>query len=142
MEWMLSARSVTDPSSLIADWKRYKGQVIHLGSYTTDDSPEFCKALLYVAQQAEMDVRDECGVVISSGQPATGVQISGPDFQQTMDISKTLLRSANLGMGGVVSAIKAPELSIFVGVRPTFTIGQARGVNTPTKQPNGRNAKP
>ena len=143
MQWMLSARSVRNFAALIDDLKQYKGQVVHLGSYNTDDSPGLCEGLLYAAQKAELDARDECGISLPLRSPATGMVVSGPNVQQTLDISKMLLHSVNVGIAGVVSAVKAPELSIFVGIRPSFMIGPGIGKQIPkNKKTNKAKAKP
>jgi hypothetical protein len=132
---------VVDPDSLVKQLKHYKGQTIHFGSYNSepDESP-LCGSLASAARSAEMNVhQDECGRFTPVGTPSTGVVISGPDVSQTVAISEILLHTVDLGAGGVVSGIKAPELRILVGGKPPFRIGQARAVKTP-KKPQAKNA--
>ena len=71
--------------------------------------------------------QDECGRYDAVGYPSTGVVISGPDIQQTLDLAQILAHTVDLGAGGVSSGIKEPELRILVGAKPPFRIGQARG---------------
>lgn len=134
-QYLMSARSITDLDSMVRQLKEYKGQRLIVDSYAND--PEItglCNALWFAAHAAEMDASQECGNTITSGGTSTGVVISGPDIQRTLDIARLLLRTANLGPGGTVSEIKAPVLTIFVGARPPFMTGQARGVKAPTKK--------
>lgn len=136
-QYLLSGRSVTDPDSLVRQLKQYKGQIAHFLSYNSepDESP-LCNELASAARSAEMNVpQDECGRLLPLGNPSTGVVISGPDLPQTLALAQIILHTSNLGAGGVVSGIKADELRILVGAKPPFSIGQARGVKIPKKQP-------
>jgi hypothetical protein len=91
-----------------------------------------------------MDVpQDECGRYDAVGNPSIGIVISGPDILQTVALAQILLHTSNLGVGEVVSGIKALELKILVGAKPPFTMGMARGVKIPKTQPaNKAKAKP
>jgi hypothetical protein len=143
-QYLISGRSITDIDSMMKQFKQYKGQIVHLQSYANE--PEItglCDSLWFAAHGAEMSASAECGRAIAVGMPSTGVVIYGPDIQQTMDIAQILLHTANLGPGGVVSAVKTAELTIFVGVRPPFEIGQARGVKMKkNKQAKKTDSKP
>jgi hypothetical protein len=138
-QYLMSARSITDLDSMVGGLKQYKGQRLIVDSYANDaEITGLCSALGYAAHKAEMDVTQECGNKWTMGGTSTGVVISGPDVQETMDIARLLLKTANLGPGGAVSAIKAPVLTIFVGARPPFMTGQARGVKAPTVKKNAK----
>jgi hypothetical protein len=58
------------------------------------------------------------------------------------DLSRILRSTVDLGPGGVQYGIKAPELTILVGAKPPFRIGQARGVKTPAKAVPKKSNKP
>jgi hypothetical protein len=136
-QYLLSARSVVDPDSLAEQLKQYKGQTVHFESYNSEpDESLLCGQLLSAARMAEMNVpQDACGRLVQVGYPSTGVVISGPDIPQTLALAQIILHSSNLGPGGVVSGIKAPELRILVGAKPPFMIEQGRrGVKTPKTQ--------
>jgi hypothetical protein len=144
-QYLLSSRSVTDPDSLVKQLNQYKGQTIHFGSYNSEpDESLLCGQLAAAARLAEMNVpQDFCGRYVVVGTPLTGIVISGPDIPQTLALSQIILQTLNVGAGGVVSGIKAPELTILVGAKPPFMIGQARGVKVPTKKQTKKpNAKP
>jgi hypothetical protein len=144
-QYLLSARSVTDPDSLVRQLKQYKGQTIHFGSYNSEpDESLLCGQLKSAAHTAEMNVpQDECGRYVAVGTPSTGVVISGPDIPQTEILAQIVLHTSNLGAGGVTSGLPAPELRILVGAKPPFMMGQARGVKAPTnKQAKKQSAKP
>lgn len=134
-QYLLSARSVTNLDSLIRQLKQYKGQTVHFGSYNSEPDEAFlCYELSAAARSAGMNVpQDECGRFVPVGNPSTGVAISGPNIQQTMDLAQILLHTVDLGAGGVVSGIKATELRILVGAKPPFMMGQARGIKIPPK---------
>ena len=143
-QYLLSGRSVTDPDSLVKQLKQYKGQTIHFGSYNSEpDESLLCGQLEAAARAAEMNVpQDTCGGLVAIGTPSTGIVVSGPDVLETMALAQIIAHTSNLGPGGVVSGIKAPEFNILVGAKPPFTIGQARGVKVQKKTPNNKIAKP
>ena len=140
-QYLLSGRSVTDSESLVKQLKQYKGQTVHFGSYNSEpDESLLCNQLAAAARLAEMNVQqDACGRLLPIGNPLTGVVISGPDIPQTVALAQIILHTSNLGPGGAVSAIKAPELNILVGAKPPFEIAQARGVKAPAKKQAKKN---
>jgi hypothetical protein len=142
-QYLLSGRSVTDPGSLAKQLRRYKGQTIHFGSYNSEpDESLLCGQLEAAARTAEMNVpQDTCGIMFAMGSTsATGVVISGPTIQQTLDLAQILTHTVDLGMGGVTSGIKMPDLTILVGAKPPFRIGQARGTKI-SQKPQASKAK-
>jgi hypothetical protein len=141
-QYLLSGRSVVDPDSLVKQLRQYKGQTVRVESYNSEpDESLLCGQLLSAARAAEMNVpEDFCGRLVAVGTPSTGVAISGPSIQQTLDLAQILAHTVELGMGGVTSGIKAPELTILVGAKPPFRIGQARVVKIP-KKPQASKAK-
>ena len=142
-QWALSERYVLESDSLVKQLRQFKGQSVYISSYVTGEGYFFCSALYFFAHSAEMNAANGCETVPLSIPPSTGVAISGPDIQQTLALSQILLHTTNLGPSGVASAIKAPVLSIFVGVKSPFVIPQARGVKAPTQKKTTRqNAKP
>jgi hypothetical protein len=142
-QWALSERYVLDSDALVKQLRQFKGQSVYISSYVTGEGYFFCSALYFFAHSAEMNAANGCETVPLSIPPSTGVAISGPDIQQTLALSQILLHTTNLGPSGVASAIKAPVLSIFVGVKSPFVIPQARGAKAPTQnKTNKQNAKP
>jgi len=131
-QYLISARSVYDLESLVTQLKQFKGQAVDVVSYASDGDGYFlCESIYGAAHSAEMEARDDCGRVSPSGQLVTGIAISGPDTQQTMTLAEMVVHTANTG-GGAASAIKAPTLTIFVGIKSPFMIGQTRPVTTGT----------
>lgn len=129
-QYAISGRSVSDSDALIKGLRQYRGVVVHFGSYNSEpDESLLCGELKSAAVSAQMSVpQDTCGRVVQVGTLSTGVVISGPDVSQTLALAQLILRTSNLGPGGVVSGIKAPELKIFVAAKPPFTVGQTRGM--------------
>ena len=134
-QYLLSARSVTDPDSLVKQLKQYKGETVLLGSYNSEpDEAPLCNQLVAAARVAEMKVpQDTCGRQSPTGNALTGVVISGPDLPQTEKVAQIIRDTSSLGPGGTACDIPAPELTIFVGAKPPFTIGQARRVKITKK---------
>lgn len=146
-QYLLSGRSVIDRDTLVKKLKQYRGQIIRFSSYNSEpDESLLCGDLAAAARSAEVNVGPQtaCGLLVSQGNPSTGIAISGPNVQQTLDLAQILVQTVDVGPGGVVSGIKAPELSIMVGAKPPFRIGQARGVKAPaaTLPMNKKTAKP
>ena len=144
-QYLLSGRSVVNPDSLVKQLRQYAGQTVRVESYNSEpDESLLCGQLLSAARAAEMNVpEDFCGRLVAVGTPSTGVAISGPNIQQTLDLAQILSHTVDLGMGGVTSGINAPELTILVGAKPPFRIGQARAFKPPKKkQTNKHSAKP
>jgi hypothetical protein len=140
-QYLMSGRSINDFDSLVRQLKQYEHQTVHIGSPSEAEQDMFCDALYKAAHAAEVNALDECGRTEQVGMMPTGVVISGPSQQETMDIAQILLHTTNLGPGGTQSGLKAPELRIFVGARPPFMATQARGVKSPAKKVKNR-AKP
>jgi hypothetical protein len=132
-QYLLSSRFVTNRTALVSGLKRYKGVTVRFSSYNSEpDESWLCGDLMFAAQAAEMKVMpDFCGRLSETGKTPTGVIVSGPDIQQTLALAQLILHTANLGPGGIVSGIKAPELTVLVGAKPPFVMGQARGVEIP-----------
>jgi hypothetical protein len=83
-----------------------------------------------------------CGTGGLSVPLVSPLAISGPDIQETIDIADWLVKIGRIPFG-TTSGVKGTVLTIFVGVKPPFIIGQARGVKTPTKKPtNKQSAEP
>jgi hypothetical protein len=130
-QYLLSGRSVTDPDSLVKQLRQYKWQTANFGSYNSEpDEIPLCRQLVSAARSAEMNVpQDACGRQFPiGGPPLTGIVISGPDVAETMALAQIILHTSNLGAAGVQSGLSAPELTILVGAKPLFVMGQARGV--------------
>ena len=127
-EYLMSARSLENRDALAAKLKeRFKGRDIVLGSYGGDaEGWGLCTQLWYVAQAAEMKPVNTCGTGGLSVPLISPLAISGPDIQETLDIADALVKIGRIPFG-TSSGIKGPVLSIFVGVKPPFMIGQARG---------------
>jgi hypothetical protein len=141
-QWLMSARTVENRTELAAKLKeRFKGRDVVLSSYIGDQEGwGLCTQLWYVAHDAEMKPVNDCGKGQLTVPLTSPMAISGPDVDETMKIADLLNR---IGRVGGWSAIKAPVLTIFVGVKSPFMIGQARGVPIPKKQtPNKKIAKP
>jgi hypothetical protein len=143
-QFLLSARSLENRDELANKLKeRFKGKTLVLTSYIGDQEGwGLCTQLLYVAKSAEMNPVDECEKSGPTVPLVSPLSISGPDLQETMDIADALVKIGRIPFG-TVSAIKGPIFTIFVGVKPSFMIGQARGVKVPTKkQAKEKNTKP
>jgi hypothetical protein len=134
-QWLMSARSVQDRDELADKLKqKFKGREVTLRSYTGDhEGWGLCMQLWYVAKSAEMIPLNECGWGQLEVPLVSPLAVSGPDVEETMTIGFMI---SNIGkiFGGTTSGIKAPRLTIFVGVKPPFMIGQARGVKVPTRK--------
>jgi hypothetical protein len=145
-QYLISARSVTDPDSLVKQLKQFKGRKIYFESYNSEpDETMLCGQLSSAAQLADPNpfTRGQCGLLIPQGNPSTGVVVSGPDIAETVRLAQIILHTSNLGAGGITSGIKALELTVLVGAKPPFVMGQARGVKMPTKkQKSEPNTKP
>jgi Alanine-zipper, major outer membrane lipoprotein len=139
-QYLISGRHVTNSDSLVRQLKRYKGQIVHFQSYNSEpDETLLCGELLSTANSAGMNTREECGRLLAVGKPSTGVVISGPDTSQTVALASIILHTSSLGAGGITSGIPASELTILVGAKPPFAIGQARGNRiTPRKHKQNR----
>jgi hypothetical protein len=143
-QYLLSGRSITNFDSLVSQLKQYKNRVVHIGSTSDIEQDLFCAALYKAAYDAEvMGALDECGRLVQVGRMPTGVVISGPNQQETIDIAEILLHTCSLGPGGTQAGTISPELGIFVGAKPPFMATQARGVKIPKRQqPSKARTKP
>lgn len=130
---LMSARSVENRDELTDKLKLlFKGQDVIVRSYVGDqESWGLCTQLWYLAQSAEMKPANECGMGQLTAPLASPLVISGPDIDETMKLADLLV---HIGRVGGWSGIKAPILTIFVGIKSPFMIGQARGVKAPTKK--------
>ena len=152
-EYLMSARSVENRDELANKLKqRFKGRDIALMSYRGDQEGwGLCAQLAFVAKSAEMKVFNQCGVedfaIPGPGlenQPAviSAMAISGPNVQETLDIADMLVKIGRVPFG-TTSGLPNGMLMIFVGIKPSFMIGQARGVKAPKKKnANMQSAKP
>jgi hypothetical protein len=131
---LFSARSVNNLNNLIEQLKQFKGQAVTVRSYVADGEGYFlCKSIYFAVHSAEMNSTDECGTVGATFPPATEIVIYGPDVQETVSLGGMISRTGRLG---VASGIKAPTLTIFVGIKSPFTIGQAPPVKAPSTNKN------
>lgn len=138
-EYLMSARSVQNRDELAEQLKRrFKGHDIVLMSYRGDQEGwGLCTQLWYIAKAAEMKPVDQCGVEdfaipgVFGNSPVSALvsplAISGPNIQETLDIADLLVKIGRIPFG-TTSGMPNGMLMIFVGVKPPFTIGQARGV--------------
>ena len=143
-EFLMSARYVQNRDALSSKLtERFKNREVFLRSYVGDQEAwGLCTELWYVTHSAEMNPVDECGRAQLEVPMASPLVVSGPDIKETLDIGGMLATVGRVS-GGVISGIKAPRLTIFVGDKSPFRIGQARGVKAPTKkQTKKQNAKP
>lgn len=141
-ELLMSARSVQNRDELADKIKQqFKGRDVVLRSYIGDQEGwGLCTQLWYVAKSAEMNPVNQCGMAQLEVPLTSPFAISGPDVDETMKLADVINR---IGRIGGWSAIKAPVLTIFVGAKSPFMIGQARGVKASTKkQIKKQNAKP
>jgi hypothetical protein len=140
---LVSARSVDNHNALIGQLKQFKGQAVTVGSYAADGEGYYlCESIYFAVHSAEMNPTDECGKVYPTVPLATHIAIAGPDVQETLSLGGMISRTGRLG---VSSGIKAPTLSIFVGIKAPFVIGPAQPVRkkAPTeKQTSKQSAKP
>jgi len=142
-QYLMSARSVQNRDELANKLKeRFKGRDITLMSYRGDQEGwGLCIQLWYVAKSADMRPVNQCGVanfpIPGTGDPTSAVvsplAISGPNIQETLDIADMLVKMGRVPFG-TTSGYPNGTLMIFVGVKPPFSIGQARGVKVPTKK--------
>jgi hypothetical protein len=123
-EYLMSAQSVQNRDELADKIKQnFKGRDVVLRSYVADhEGWGLCTQLWCVAQGAEMKPANECGLGQLTTPLASPLVISGPDLDETMKLGSLLNRIG--GVGGW-SGIKAQVLTIFVGVKSPFIIGQA-----------------
>jgi hypothetical protein len=135
-QFLVSARFVNDPKALTEQLRKFKGQSVILRSYMGDaEGWGLCTALLYIAHSAEMNTTDECSRGYPDVPPLTTIVVSGPDIQETVSLGGIISSIGRFGStSGVVSGIKAPTLTIFVGTKSPFTIRQAPAENPPAKK--------
>jgi hypothetical protein len=141
-EQLMSARSIQSRDELADKIKeKFKGRNIVLKSYIGDqEAGGLCTQFLYVTTSAEMKPVNQCGMSPLEVPLVSPFAVSGPDTNETVELG-TLITT--IGRIAGWSAIKAPVLTILVGVKPSFMIGQARRVNPPTKnQTKEQGAKP
>jgi hypothetical protein len=130
---LLSARHVQNRDVLAEKVKQeFKAKDIVLSSYIGDQEGwGLCTDLLSVAIAAEMKPVNECGLGPFTAPLTSPLKISGPDIDETVKLADLLLR---IGRIGGWSAMKSPVLTIFVGAKMTFVMGQARSVPTPSQK--------
>ena len=141
-QWLLSARSIQNRDELAdAIKQQFKGRDVVTRSYIGDQEGwGLCTQFWYVAKSAEMKPVNQCGMAQLEVPLTSPIAISGPDVDETLKLGQLINR---IGRIGGWSAIKAPVLTIFVGAKSPFMIGQARGVKAPTKkQTKKQSAKP
>ena len=124
-QWLISARRILKPDELSAELsKHFKGRQIAVQSYIGDQEGHgLCTQLAYIAQKAEMNAVNMCGLGALTSSPMTSVVVSGPDPDETEEIGKDLVTVGRLSFGGTVSGVKGSMLTIFVGYKPAFIIG-------------------
>lgn len=133
-QYLLSGRSITNFDSLVRRLGQYRNRPVYVGSTNDIEQNLLCAALYKAAHDAEMDAENECGRLVQVGMMPTGVMISGPNQQETLDIAQILLHTSDLGPGGTQAGTLSPGLRIIVGAKPPFMATQARGVKVPTKK--------
>jgi len=146
-QYLISARYFPNPNGLTEQLRQFKGQAVSIRSYVGDgEGWGLCTALWYVAHAAEMNATNDCGMSPATIQPFFGISITGPDDKAMESLSKAIGQSGVFGgasSGPYGNAPHSPTLVIFVGSKPPFNIGQARGVKVPTnKQTKKQSAKP
>lgn len=126
----ISARGVRNPNNLVEQLRQFKGQAVNVTSYVGDDeSWALCTVLAVAAGSAGMNPVDLCGTAPLTVPMANTVAISGPDIDETLKLGAIITNAGNLG---TTSGMKAPVLTIFVGVKAPYAIG--RWLNAPTKK--------
>lgn len=126
-QYLVSARIVPDPKALADQLKPFKGEAVILRSYIGDlEGWGLCGSLWSIARSAGMQATDECGIGPLTVPIMTPMAVSGPDVQETERIGEIISRTGRLG---VTSGFKAPQLTIFVGVKSPFAIGPSQSAN-------------
>jgi hypothetical protein len=139
---LLSARTIQNRDELADKIKlQFKGRNVVTRSYIGDQEGwGLCTEFWYVAKSAEMNPVNQCGMAQLEVPLTSPFAVSGPDVNESQRLGELINR---VGKVGGWSAIKAPVLTIFVGAKSVFSIGQARGVTVPTKKrTNKQSAKP
>jgi hypothetical protein len=140
LQYMVSARHISDINALIDGLKPFKAMPVVLRSYAFDaDGTGLCKTLLYAAQKAEMTPVDDCEKWPVTSPGMTGIQLVGPDWDVLEKIAQAIAWSGRV-WGGVSSGKSAPgtPLTIFVGLKNPFWIG---GQVPPTPKPKSTKNK-
>jgi hypothetical protein len=90
-----------------------------------------------------MNPTDSCGRAGLTVPLVSPLSISGPDINETLWIADSLVKVGRIPFGAL-SGFKAATLTIFVGIKPSFMIGPARGVpaSSEKKSKNSKTAKP
>jgi hypothetical protein len=145
-EYLMSARRVENVDQLADELKKkFHGRDILLMSYRGDQEGwGLCEQLFFVAKAADMKPANQCGIADFTvpgspnfkGSPLVSpMQVSGPNPEETVEIGGMLATVGKVPFG-VGSGVPNGMLMIFVGVKPPFMIGQARGVASPKKAAN------
>jgi hypothetical protein len=132
-EYLMSARQVQNRDVLAAKIKEiFHGKNVVLKSYIGDQEGwGLCTQLWHVAKDAEMNPIDQCGRAQLEVPLTSPFGISGPDVGETLKLGQLI---NDIGRIGGWSGIKSPALTIFVGAKSSFVIGQVRGTRMPQKQ--------
>lgn len=139
-EFLVSARFVADPNTLTEQLKPFKGRTVVIRSYAGDaEGWNLCTALLSIAHSAEMNPIDECGRGQLTVPLVIHIEVSGPDIQETLLIGKMISRTGRLG---VESGIKGLTLTIFVGMKSPFVIGQTQPARATKNRAKKHTTKP
>jgi hypothetical protein len=135
-EFLMSARTVLNRKELVDAMRgKSKWNGVLLRSYIGDqEGYGLCTLLWATAKEAELDPADECGRSPLTVPMGNTIEISGPYLDETMALSSMLITVGRVTGGGISSAIKGPRLTIFVGVKGSVIIGQARMALVPKKK--------
>jgi hypothetical protein len=120
---LINARQVQDRDRLSAALKkRFKGRTIMLSSYVGDaEAWGLCTQLLYVVKSAEMIGQDECGKAPFTAPLISPLTVFGANWDEVLAINQPLVKIGRIGSSGVIGS---PTLTIFVGVKSPFVIGE------------------
>lgn len=129
-QFLISARRVQNPNEFAEQLRQFNGQTVFLTSYFGDEeSLGLCSVLAITAASAGMKPIDQCGRSAPTVPMVNTVAISGPDVDETLRLASIITRAGHLG---TTSGIKAPTLSIFVGVKGAISFGGT--TQTPAKR--------
>lgn len=112
MQYLLSAREVQDSAGLTKELSQFHGQTVILTSYIGDvEGGNLCTQIWYAAHNAKMFPVDKCGQSGLTPQLIIPLTVFGPDLDEAVKIGQFLSQHGV----GVVSGVKNPSLTIFVG---------------------------
>jgi len=129
-QFLISARRIEHPNEFVEQLRQFSGQTVFITSYFGDEeSLGLCSVLAITAASAGMKPIDQCGRSAPTVPMVNTVAVSGPDIDETLKLASIITQAGHLG---TTSGIKAPTLSIFVGVKAAISFGGT--TQTPAKR--------